>query len=100
MSHGAVDLLRRPRFLLTSPYAEERKSALAFEERSRSKAADSSVGSTRAEVAGHRQQAPYDFAQGRLCTALPRTCKAAQIPNSSLAVARRPPVSVPAPMER
>ncbi len=46
MSQGAVDFLRRPSFLLTSPYREERKSALAFEERSRSKAADRSVRST------------------------------------------------------
>jgi hypothetical protein len=96
----AVDFLRRPSFLLTSQYAEERKSALAFEESSTSKAADRSVRSTRAEVAGHRQQVPFDFAQGRLCTALPKTGKPAQIPNSSLAVVRRPPVSVPAPMER
>jgi hypothetical protein len=84
----------------TSPYAEEGKTALAFEERSTSKAADRSVRPTRAKVAGHRQQVPVDFAQGRLSTALPRICKPAQIPNSSLAVVRRPPVSVPAPMER
>ena len=62
---------------MASRYAEEPKSVLAFEERSTAKAADRSMGSTRAEVAGHRQQVPLDFARGRLCTALPRICKPA-----------------------
>jgi hypothetical protein len=45
-------------------------------------------------------RSPSTLLRGGLSTALPRIYKPAQISNSSLAVVRRPPVSVPAPMER